>query len=717
MKRTLLLCVTLAATVCTVSAQTARNRGLVRMNGSQPRQVIPAVKATPGNLLTKVMDLKKENYLSRASDASRYVQDPKEMNMMAWGLGMSVFDLSSAFEDSGNPNTLDFATYYSSELTERFNGNTIVEIPFYIPYGAREITFWIRYDLSSEDPDWEYVATLEDSDFPSGPTGSNDNDITHYLSYHIFELLEGERFEVNGTPFFAGVTIKYSNTVSTRFLVMGSSSISYYNAIGGDGENFFRLSPYYAIDLPLVTEGDAGLADNDIDIEYFDYVRAEAGSETPLNVTLVNFGSQPAASMKFNYTLNGQVLEGDIQVKNSAGEDFFVPYLCTAQLPFTASVPAEAGRYYSTITTASVNGEPDGFPQSTPVYGGIVSINDPFNRVPVMEQMTGTWCGYCPRGHLAVEQLDEEYGDRYIPIVIHFDQSTTTTDPFTAATYNELVTMAGGAAPQALINRSVLGDPFYGTTDGTPMGITSDLENIEASAGEASVGLSSVVSSDQKTIEVGTHILFHLPAAANSYSVAYALLEDNLTGSQSNYYAYYYQAGMTKAEIEAQFPGTSSLCDLGNPYTATYNHVARAIYDCMGIEGSLPELAVDGETMYHHYTIDVPSTVTNLDNCSIVSLLIDNFSGEIVTAAKAKIGKSSTGIAAAPADDFNAEIAAADGAIRVNAAGGTASVYTPDGKLVGQADVNGQASIPAERGAYIVRVVNGRSVVVKKVVL
>jgi hypothetical protein len=113
----------------------------------------------------------------------------------------------------------------------------------------------------------------------------------------------------------------------------------------------------------------------------------------------------------------------------------------------------------------------------------------------------------------------------------------------------------------------------------------------------------------------------------------------------------------------------------------------------------------------------MPNTISKTANCSVVALLIDNFSGEIVNAAKAKLNEATTGLNTVANGTLAAEISAAAGAINVVAAQGTTTVYTADGKLVAKAQVNGAATIAVAKGTYIVRVENGNDVVVKKVVL
>ena len=117
-------------------------------------------------------------------------------------------------------------------------------------------------------------------------------------------------------------------------------------------------------------------------------------------------------------------------------------------------------------------------------------------------------------------------------------------------------------------------------------------------------------------------------------------------------------------------------------------------------------------------TIPVTSNIKNLKNVSVVALLMDAMSGEIITAEKAKLGEEKlTAIGAITMNKMNADIAATEGAVIVTATNATAKVYAIDGKLLATQSVNGTATIPtnAWSGTVIVRVENGNDVVVKKI--
>ena len=114
--------------------------------------------------------------------------------------------------------------------------------------------------------------------------------------------------------------------------------------------------------------------------------------------------------------------------------------------------------------------------------------------------------------------------------------------------------------------------------------------------------------------------------------------------------------------------------------------------------------------MLNHEFIHLNGSVeiSKLGDVNVTALLIDQRTGVIVTACRAKYGQNGvvTGIAKVEtASNAAPVIEVADGAFNVTAENATAKVYTMGGKLVASATVKGSASIPTfGNGAYIIRV-------------
>lgn len=684
MKKILLLCVAFAATFCALSAQPALRKGFkASQNAPAIQKLSQGIKV---NNPTRI-DLKKSMH-SRAA-LEEYAWNPKVMsntNPMYGGLWAA--SLTGSFQQQGIPipTTLKYASYFPAELTRRFSGNHVKSVSTYIPDGATKATYWIQ-DANSGETLWENEVsdwTIEGDDPGVYVTCPCD-------------------YNLDGTDIIVGITLKFSRLSSERLVLFteydafGSGSLFDY------GEGWTLLGSGLSFVFDLETEGDAGLRNYDASTIEAGWTRAQSNGETSIYASFVNFGAMPVTKAEFKYTLNGEEKTLNLPISTDAGQPDTLLYLGSYVFEITDVAPSAPGRYPVKVSPSKLNGNPDEYALGNSQEGGIVSIGESYPRTAVMEEFTGTWCGWCPRGMVALEKLSEEYGNEFIGIATHYGDAMQTN------TYMPFINSVADGFPSCAVNRMTLADPFYGLGSAA-WDIKNLIDFINNNPCEASIGVASTLSADQKSLQMNASIEMSIPAEGNSYSVAYVILEDGVTGyKQTNYYS-----GDASA-VEGD-PDLMTLVELPQEYNATFDHVARGIYDAFGIAGSLPGNIAVGETMTHHHTVQLPANIADLNNCSVVAMLIDNKTGEIVTAGKAPLGGASTGIAGATADEA-AGISVVDGAIAVNAAAGTVSVYTVDGKLIATSAVNGHARLNVEKGTYVVRVENGHSVSVKKVAL
>ena len=139
-----------------------------------------------------------------------------------------------------------------------------------------------------------------------------------------------------------------------------------------------------------------------------------------------------------------------------------------------------------------------------------------------------------------------------------------------------------------------------------------------------------------------------------------------------------------------------------------------------GIEGSLSGAISTNDVKTHTYTIDVPNSIKNFDNVSVVALLFDIVTGEIIAAEKAYLGESVlTGIETVTENEMNASVKAVQGNLLITAQEATVNIYNVEGKLLHSEAVNGTANVSTQNmnGTIIVRVENGKDAFVKKIAL
>lgn len=348
--------------------------------------------------------------------------------------------------------------------------------------------------------------------------------------------------------------------------------------------------------------------------------------------TVVNHGAEGISSLDIEYEVAGLTGTEHFDV-NPAVAGFFGK---TTQV--TLNIPAinEKGNYSLQTKVVKVNGVTnedaaiDGF---TPV----VVLNTVPKHRAVLEEYTGFWCGWCPRGFVALEKLAELYPDEYVLMSYHNEDEL---EIMPSANYPSYV----AGFPSAWIDRVQDVDPYYGSGENN-FGIENDLAARNQVFGCADIDFTSKLSEDGNQVIVNTKVTFPYDITDNQFMLSYALVEDGLTDpswSQSNYYS----GDSGVEDFQAFYEAGSSVTGL------TFNDVVVMMPQSGGIEGSLPETITADVPVEHTFTFDLNDAlntswepiIQDKSKLKVVVLLIkDAWTGEIANANVAKVGEA-TGI-------------------------------------------------------------------------
>lgn len=170
-------------------------------------------------------------------------------------------------------------------------------------------------------------------------------------------------------------------------------------------------------------------------------------------VCLQSVGADPISDIEFEYTLHSEAHH----FEGKATKHFdtpFAPQYGVMSTPVSVDINAEIpiDNYQLTLKALSVNTQPVEAPAvERPFY----AVSHFPKRNVLMENYTGFWCGYCPRGHAAIERMHRLYPEEFI--VAEFHKS----DPLWAMEESAFPT-DGAGYPAADINRVLRIDPYYG---------------------------------------------------------------------------------------------------------------------------------------------------------------------------------------------------------------------------------------------------------------
>ena len=393
-------------------------------------------------------------------------------------------------------------------------------------------------------------------------------------------------------------------------------------------------------------------------------------------VTIENQGTNPITSVKYTITTNGVETEGGTaNVWNCEFQE-----RATISISLKADALAEA--FDKTITITEVNGVANESSYNR-ASGTLITILKKPHVMPVIEEFTATWCGYCPYGIVGMNKAHKEYGDKVALIAVHASDEMATAD------YNPILNMVEGY-PSAKANRV---NDFYPNTYQIGRYIDNALEREVPGEIEATANWTdnnhTMISIDTKTTFV-----YNDPNA--HYAIAYVLVEDGMSNpnwSQANYLS----GGSGDSEMQFWYDSPSYVSGV------VYDHVAVAAWEVLnGVSGSVGNVIVAGKPMAFNYRADISNNrlIQDKSKLTLVALLVDSQTGVIVNAAKTTITESSSVSGDANGDNT---VNAADIVEVVNYIMGNAS-----GKINEKAaDANNDGTVNAADIVTIVNIIMG----------
>ena len=386
----------------------------------------------------------------------------------------------------------------------------------------------------------------------------------------------------------------------------------------------------------------------------------------------------------------------------------------TTSLPFTTAFEDE-GVHSVELNLSKVNGNTNINKQSSAAYS-IIALEKSADRVSVVEEQTGTWCGWCPRGHVALDLLNKQLGDKVVTLAGHFTNGESQVDPMNIlgdnitaqaealADYGYVAMnisnmLGGGGFPGAMFDRIVAADPYVGANttkgkNGTYEYGATDLVNLlkEGNPSEADFSMTASWADDKNTdIKVDLTTTFNYDRFGSfPYGVAFVLSENGMTGKgvtwkQLNYFSKL--AGVNGAS-DFNNPDMAAWFKGGSYVSTTYYNVVVQAWNPLGNAAIVDESQTDivkGEAIPFSTTLKVNSDlIQNKDNLTISALLVNLNSLAVVNAAKVVLGKSAAGI-----EDVNSEV---------------------NNNVVSRYNVNGMRINGAQKGLNIVKLANGKVV-------
>ena len=444
------------------------------------------------------------------------------------------------------------------------------------------------------------------------------------------EVLFDEPYEIGENGFFAGYTIPV--TVEERPMMITSDDMGggFWLHTTAAYRDWVDMSSMGSPCIELILEGQEVNAATII-VPANTY--AKKNEPIYVNAKIYNHGRASLSSFSYTYEINGVTKEASLKTGISADH-----WGRSRDLMLELDPIAEAGIYPLTVTVTRANNGSN--KDVEPTHTGMVNIMDmvPVHRV-LVEEYTGTWCGWCTRGLVAMQKLAEIFGDNFIGVAYHNG------DPMEIMT--EYPSNVQGF-PGAFVERYHDVDPYYGY-EFYGFGMKDLVELVMGQLAVVDLNVKAEWADDDKTeIKAKVESNFVMNAPGSDYGIEVMLVEDDMYGpagtdwDQHNYYA-------TMGDQYGDDPDLGPLCNL--PSTIEGYHFNDVLVATSGvIDESLPESIIANTTNNYEYTFNVDYVyntsfeplIQDKDKLHVVAIVVEKATGKVLNAAKAHhIGEAS----------------------------------------------------------------------------
>lgn len=258
-----------------------------------------------------------------------------------------------------------------------------------------------------------------------------------------------------------------------------------------------------------------------------------------------------------------------------------------------------------------------------------------FPRCVVVEEFTGTHCGWCPRGLAGMMKLRQTFGDRCIGVAVH---NYDTNDPMYYRPYAYAGVFSDGpGAPTCMIDRISFCDPLHGASGNICDDVSYVLQQpcyvgLELSG---SYNADSTVVDAQATITAGTDL--------GQMTIVYVLVADSVYSADQSFMQYNSYAA-SPADRYPNDPEVHRFCQGGTEGTSPFRWAFDDV--CIGSSyngagqnqaDAVPPLA-QGEQAVNTLRLTMPTKAVLRRTVkkrlvSLVAMLIGE-DGQVVNAAK-----------------------------------------------------------------------------------
>lgn len=521
-------------------------------------------------------------------------------------------------------------------------------------------------DMPESAEDADYSISIPESDIPTAQSG--------YVKSFTVKLPEPYKIGSNGCIIgysFTGATGEQPIVVVSNNTTVSQGFLFQYEYT--DGKRYFEdFSGSDVLDMSLSTLVGLDLSDceaNNASVEGSPETTALMNTKTNSNFYVVNNGAKPITSISY-------VLEVDNETTGEKTQNLTNPIEAGSYgiLPYPATF-TEEGVHTVNLSLTKVNGN-DNIAEQMDASNVIVALEKGADRVNVVEQLTGTWDGYSPRGIVAFNNLNRDLGDKVITLACHYNYDSSNLDPMNMFKQQAVTDygyvlfvlsqqLGGPSFPGALFNRTAFADSYVGSTQevnskGTyDYGATNLVKLLDQYyPSEADMKMTASWTDETKEgINVDVKTVFNYDRFGEfPYGIGFMLVENGMTGTAGTWRQQNSYNDMLGDKNAAYFKNDdmASWFSASSKVRTNYDNVVVDAIEPLGrilISEAENSDVVKGDTLHWNNVVGISSDlIQDKEQLSLVAVLVNLNSYSIVNAARVFLGDKAAGI-----EDVNSE--------------------------------------------------------------
>ena len=289
----------------------------------------------------------------------------------------------------GSKKTGKGAIYIPAEISKLYQGKTISVVKVGLAAMAKNVKVFITKDLNGENTITKTAGML-------------------YNGWNEVKL--SSNYTIDGEPFYIGYSYEGDN------LSMGRSDMYSENGCWadlGDGwKNYATDKAYKALALTIQAKIAGENMPKDLWLYSSRDIIVKKNAPCEFGFGVMNMSPRIARTLLVGYTVDGGAEQTE-EFKTTMGSG--------AEKEFAIKYPGfnENGIHSVKLRLISVDGENDAFAGNDTTSTNVKVMDAVPQQRFVVEEGTGTWCGWCPLGIVGLNGMAKKYPETFIGIAVH----------------------------------------------------------------------------------------------------------------------------------------------------------------------------------------------------------------------------------------------------------------------------------------------------------